>query len=309
MEDGILIMLFAAVCLGIAGIYAAAEGFGGKRKLKKRLEELDGDRGRTIGEGTGREKMGFHRFLGTLGRRLLPRGERNTSELRRLFLQAGYRNMNAIPLFLGLKVLLALALSSASVAGKLLIWSEVSPVGFTYVSVVLAIFGFYTPNMMMKMRISSRREKIRRGLPDALDLMVVCMEAGTGLDAALSRTAGEMRRSNPCLAHELELVILETRAGKPRQEALKNLAWRTNLDDVSNLTTILIQTERFGTSIAQALRVHADFMRTRRFQWAEELAQKMPIKLIFPVALFIFPMFFLITLGPAVATVMKHFVK
>jgi tight adherence protein C len=137
--------------------------------------------------------------------------------------------------------------------------------------------------------------------------MVVCVEAGTGLDAALNRTAEEMRKTNSVLAEELGLVNLEIRAGKPRQEALKNLAWRTDLEDLSNLTTLLIQTERFGTSIAQALRVHSDFMRTKRFQRAEELAQKMPIKLIFPLALFILPMFFLVTVGPSVFIFLKYF--
>lgn len=311
MEDGILIviLLFATVCLGLGGVYLTAESYRGKRESKKRLEGLDRERQRTGKTGAQPEGKGVLHRLGTLGQRLLPRGEDSRSVMRRLFVRAGYRNPSAIPLFIGLKVLLALALFCASVAGKLLIWQKVSPAGFAYVSALLTLIGFYLPNMMIKMRTSRRKEGIRRGLPDALDLMVVCVEAGTGLDAALSRTAEELKRSNRFLADELELVILEIRAGKPRQEALKNLAWRTDLDEVSNLTTILIQTERFGTSIAQALRVHSDFMRTRRFQWAEELAQKMPIKLIFPIALFIFPMFFLITLGPAVATILMHFVK
>jgi tight adherence protein C len=137
--------------------------------------------------------------------------------------------------------------------------------------------------------------------------MVVCVEAGTGLDAALNRTAEEMKKTNGVLADELSLVNLEIRAGKPKQEALKNLAWRTDLEDLSNLTTLLIQTERFGTSIAQALRVHSDFMRTKRFQRAEEMAQKMPIKLLFPLALFILPMFFMVTLGPAFFIFIKYF--
>ena len=229
--------------------------------------------------------------------------------MRRLFVRAGYRTAKALPLFFGLKVLLALSLFGATLVGKLFFWQRISPANFTYLSIILAIVGFYLPNLWIKWRISSRKEKIQRGLPDALDLMVVCVEAGTGLDSALNRTAEEMKKANSVLAEELGLVNLEIRAGKPRQEALKNLALRTDLEDLSNLTTLLIQTERFGTSIAQALRVHADFMRTRRFQRAEELAQKMPIKLIFPLALFILPMFFLMTLGPAIAVFFKYFAK
>jgi tight adherence protein C len=244
-----------------------------------------------------------------LGKFLAPKKKENISEMRRLFIRAGYRGQKALPLFLGLKVLLALSLFGATLVGKFFFWQKMSPGSFTYLSIILLIVGFYLPNLWIKLRISSRKEKIQRGLPNALDLMVVCVEAGTGLDAALSRTAEEMNKTNSVLAEELGLVNLEIRAGKPRQDALKNLAWRTDLEDVSNLTTLMIQTERFGTSIAQALRVHSDFMRTRRFQRAEELAQKMPIKLIFPLALFILPMFFLITIGPAVFIFFKYFAK
>jgi tight adherence protein C len=245
-------------------------------------------------------------FIGSLGRILAPKKEGNISEMRRLFIRAGYRKPNVLPLFFGLKVLLALSLFGAIIIGKLFFWEWITSENFTYISILMAVLGFYLPNIWIKFRISSRKEKIQRGVPDALDLMVVCVEAGTGLDAALNRTAEEMKKTNSVLAEELSLVNLEIRAGKPKQEALKNLAWRTDLEDLSNLTTLLIQTERFGTSIAQALRVHSDFMRTKRFQRAEELAQKMPIKLIFPLALFVLPMFFLITIGPAIFIFMKY---
>jgi tight adherence protein C len=212
-----------------------------------------------------------------------------------------------LPIFFGFKVLLALSFLGAVIIGKLFLWQWIAPGNFTYLSIILPGIGFYLPNLWIKLRISNRKNSIQRGLPDALDLMVVCVEAGTGLDAALNRTAEEMKKTNSALAEELSLVNLEIRAGKQKQEALKNLAWRTGLEDVSNLTTLLIQTERFGTSIAQALRVHSDFMRTKRFQRAEELAQKMPVKLLFPLVLFILPMFFLITLGPAISIFLKYF--
>jgi tight adherence protein C len=212
-----------------------------------------------------------------------------------------------LPIFFGLKVFLALTGLGLMVAGKVFFWHWMAPDSFVYLAIFLGMVGFYLPNLWVKLRISSRKDKIQRGLPDALDLMVVCVEAGSGMDVALSRTAEEMRKTNSVLADELGLVNLEIRAGKGRQDALKNLAWRTDLEDVNNLTTLLIQTERFGTSIAQALRVHSDFMRTKRFQRAEELAQKMPIKLIFPLALFILPMFLLITLGPAFFIFVKFF--
>jgi len=311
MENGILIfiLLFATVFLIMFGIYFSAQGYTEKREFKKRLEGIEGDIEQTSITETPPEESRFLHFLGSLGKILAPKKEGNISEMRRLFIRAGYRSSKALALFFGLKVLLALILFGVTLVAKLFFWQKMSPTSFTYISIILAVVGFYLPNLWIKLRISSRKEKIRRGLPDALDLMVVCVEAGTGLDAALNRTAEEMKKSNSVLAEELGLVNLEIRAGKPRQEALKNLAWRTDLEDLSNLTTLLIQTERFGTSIAQALRVHSDFMRTRRFQRAEELAQKMPIKLIFPLALFVFPMFFLVTIGPAVFVFLKYFLK
>jgi tight adherence protein C len=309
MESGFLIFLliWTSVSLFMVGIYLSAQDYRGKRDFKKRLEGIEGNIEQIdITENAPGESRFLH-FLGNLGKFLVPKKEGNISEMRRLFIRAGYRNPKALALFFGLKVMLALSLFAAALVGKLLFWQRMAPVSFTYLSILLAIVGFYLPNLWIKLRISNRKEKIQRGLPDALDLMVVCVEAGTGLDAALNRTAEEMRKTNSVLAEELGLVNLEIRAGKPRQEALKNLAWRTDLEDLSNLTTLLIQTERFGTSIAQALRVHSDFMRTKRFQRAEELAQKMPIKLIFPLALFILPMFFLVTVGPSVFIFLKYF--
>jgi tight adherence protein C len=311
MEYGFLIfgLTFAAIFLFMFGFYLSAQGYTEKREFKKRLEGIEGDlEGNNIVEVPSKESPFLH-FVGTLGKFLAPKKEGNISEMRRLFIRAGYRTAKALPLFFGLKVLLALSLFGVALVGKLFFWQKISPASFTYLSIILPVVGFYLPNLWIKLRISSRKDKIQRGLPDALDLMVVCVEAGTGLDAALSRTAEEMKKTNSVLAEELELVNLEIRAGKPRQDALKNLAWRTDLEDISNLTTLMVQTERFGTSIAQALRVHSDFMRTKRFQRAEELAQKMPIKLIFPLALFILPMLFLITLGPAVAVFFKYFAR
>jgi tight adherence protein C len=312
MENGIIIfmLMFVAVFLFIFGIYLYGQIFREKRGFKKRLEVIESEAEEQIGEkDTPSKENRFGHFLGSLGKFLAPKKEGKISDMRKLFVRAGYRNQGALPIFFGLKVFLAFFFFGASLVGKLFFWEWMPSDNLTYISIILAAVGFYLPNLWIKFRTSSRKDKIQRGLPDALDLMVVCVEAGTGMDAALNRTAEEMMKTNSVLAEELGMVNLEIRAGKPRQDALKNLAWRTDLEDIGNLTTLLIQTERFGTSIAQALRVHSDFMRTKRFQRAEELAQKMPIKLIFPLALFILPMFFLITLGPAMFTIMKHFGK
>jgi len=310
MENGFLIfiLLLITISLFLFGFYLSAKSYKGKREFRERLGQINAGMERLYEEKEPLKRKGIIvNFIGSLGRILAPKKEGNISEMRRLFIKAGYRKSNALPLFFGLKIMLALSLFGAIIVGKLFFWQWITSEQFTYISIFLTLLGFYLPNLWIKLRISSRKEKIQRGIPDALDLMVVCVEAGTGLDAALNRTAEEMKKTNGVLADELSLVNLEIRAGKPKQEALKNLAWRTDLEDLSNLTTLLIQTERFGTSISQALRVHSDFMRTKRFQRAEEMAQKMPIKLLFPLALFILPMFFMVTLGPAFFIFIKYF--
>jgi tight adherence protein C len=145
------------------------------------------------------------------------------------------------------------------------------------------------------------------GLPDGLDMLVVCVEAGMGLDAAINRVGEEMKASNKVLSDELKLVTLELRAGKHRQEALRNLAQRTDLEDLSSLVSLLVQTDKFGTSIAQALRVYSDSMRTKRYQRAEEIAAKIAVKLTFPLILFIFPSLFVVILGPAMIRIYRTF--
>ena len=157
------------------------------------------------------------------------------------------------------------------------------------------------------MRVKKRQKAIQHGLPDALDLLVVCVEAGMGLDAAIYRVCQEMSIKDPILSSELRLLTLELRAGKARREALKNLSARIGLEDVGSLVAMLIQTDMFGTSIAQTLRVYADSMRTKRFQLAEELAAKLPVKLLMPLIFFIFPTLLIVILGPAGIRIFQMF--
>jgi tight adherence protein C len=165
--------------------------------------------------------------------------------------------------------------------------------------VLLALVGFYIPSLWLRIKIAQRKDEIVRGFPDALDLMVVCAEAGMGLDAAINRVGEEMRLRCAPVSDELKLLSLELRAGKQRRDALRNLTMRTDSEDINSFVTLLIQTDKFGTSIAQALRVQSDSMRTKRSQKVEELAAKLPVKLLFPTILFIFPSLFLVLMGPA----------
>lgn len=174
--------------------------------------------------------------------------------------------------------------------------------------IVAAGVGYFIPTLWVGRAIEKRRRAIQNGLPDAIDLMIVCIESGSGLDQALNRVAEELALPYPELARELELVSAETRAGKPRLEAFRNFAERTKVDDVRSLVAMLVQTDRFGTSIGQALRTHAETSRTKRRQRAEEKAAKLGVKLLFPLVFCLFPAFYTVVLGPSMIRIFTQFV-
>lgn len=249
------------------------------------------------------------RWLATmarLGRLVRPKGEEESTHLQKLFLNAGYRGKNAAVMFFGSKVVCAAALMISVFLLQLLRPGEVRVLNTTLLAVVFAVTGFYLPNLWLALKIARRKEALTFGLPDTLDLLVVCAEAGMGLDAAMKRVGEEMKLSSKAISEEFRLLNLELRAGKSRRDALKNLAARTDLEEINSLITLLIQTDRFGTSVAQALRVHSDAMRNRRTQRVEELAAKLPIKLLFPTIFCIFPSLFLVILGPALLQAFKQ---
>ena len=307
MEYMIFILIFFSVLLFFLGFYYVSRYRQSRKDLIKRIDDFaeptafEKDR-----EDSGWINKKIKPFFEKLGARFISGKEDDQSRLRLLFVRAGYRRGNAA-IFLGIKTVLAFAFIFIAIGLKVFIFSMISPFNFMLLGVALAVVGFYLPNLYLLMKTLDRRERIQKGLPDALDLMVVCVEAGSGLDAAITRVSEEMRLDNKVLSEELRVLTLELRAGKSRKDALTNFALRANLDDVNNLVSLLIQTDRFGTSIAQALRVHSDFMRVKRFQRAEEIAAKMPLKMIFPLVLFIFPFFLLIAAGPAVIGIYRVF--
>ncbi len=245
------------------------------------------------------------KIVSSLGEFVKSRRKGALSPMRVKFLQAGYQNINTPIVFFGFKALFSMVLLVGFLLLKVTMLKPMNPIHFIFYSVLAALIGFYLPNLWLKLKIESRKEKIQKGFPDALDLLVVCVEAGMGLDASINRIGEEMRLSNKVLSEEFRLLNLELRAGKSRKEALRNLALRTAVEDVNSLVTLLIQTDKFGTSIAQALRVHSDFMRTKRQQRSEELASKLPVKLVFPLVLFIFPALLITIVGPAVITIIR----
>lgn len=240
-------------------------------------------------------------LLGLLGDKVARKKLEDHTLLRPRFLKAGVRSQKAPAVFWGFKVLLPGVLVLGFALFRIAAPQAIISSGMSLVLVILlALAGFYLPDLWLANKSQKRRQEILEGFPDALDLLVVCVEAGMGLDSAISRVAKESRYSNKTLSEELHLYNLETRAGMPRADALKNLSMRTGLQEMQNLTTLLIQTEKFGTSVSQALKVFSDSMRTQRFQRAEEKAAKIPVKLLFPLILFIFPALFVAILGPAV---------
>jgi tight adherence protein C len=180
--------------------------------------------------------------------------------------------------------------------------------GWLLLGLVAAALGYFAPTLWLGRAIDARRRAIQNGLPDAIDLMIVCIESGSGLDQALNRVAEELVLPYPELARELELISAETRAGKPRIEAFKNFAERTKVDDVRSLVAMLVQTDRFGTSVGLALRTHAETSRTKRRQRAEEKAAKLGVKLLFPLVFCLFPAFYTVVLGPSMVRIFRQFV-
>jgi tight adherence protein C len=239
-------------------------------------------------------------MLGQL-ERVLPKSQAEVSIIRQRLIRAGYRSDSAVDLFYGAKVLVPVSL-------------VVLATGFArgnsfFIYVLALALGFLAPDFWLGKRIAVRQAAIRRGLPDVLDLLVICVEAGLSMDQATARTADELRSAHPAVCDELGIVVLEQRAGRARSDAWRQFAERTAVDSVKNLVTVLVQSEQLGTSVAKTLRVHSDTLRTQRRQRVEEQAAKTTVKLVFPLVLFIFPSLFLVTLGPAAIIMSESFKK
>jgi tight adherence protein C len=228
-----------------------------------------------------------------------------TKKLQAKLIRAGIYTERAIPFFLGIKLGGLLVLP---ILVLFILWGNTNQRGLLMgIPIALCSLGYILPDLILNRMISSRQQKIREALPDALDLLVVCVEAGQGLDSAIKRVSEDLQTSSPVISQELILVNLETMAGLERQQALKNLGERTGVEELISLCNVLIQSERFGTSIAQALKTQSEFMRTSRRLRLETMAAKTPVKLVFPMLLFIFPAIVVVILGPAFIQVSKHF--
>jgi tight adherence protein C len=228
----------------------------------------------------------------------IPLSAADVSRTRSWLIQAGFRSSQHVTFYFGARLILAFV--------GLVIALAVSGGNNLFLVAGLPGLGFFIPRFVLKRMIKDRQQRIRIALPDALDLTVICVEAGLALDQALMRVGEDLRHAHLDLSDEFHLVNLEMRAGKPRAEALRNLVVRTGVDDIRSLVGTLIQTDRFGTSIAQALRVHSDSLRVERRQRAEEQAAKTTIKMVPPLVVFVLPSIMFVTIGPAVINLIRE---
>lgn len=301
----ILLLVFLAVAGGILG---TSLWLTRRSAVTERIAQL----GEGVGTATGEQRDAGRDWLikvaqvaGPVARLSAPKEGWEASSLRVRFMQAGLREGHWPAIFFAAKTVLALALPGVLVLSMGLGMRQLTVNLNILLLLVLAASGYYLPNVGLSYLTRQRQRELQDSLPDALDMMLVCVEAGLGLDAAMNRAATEIGLRSPALADELGLVALELRMGVKRELALRNLALRTGVDDVAAFVSMLVQADRFGTNIADALRVQADTMRIQRQLRAEERAAKIPLKLLFPLIFFIFPSLLLVLMGPAMINIYR----
>jgi tight adherence protein C len=300
---------FAIFGMFAVGAWLILETLGSRKpRAEERLEELRNPARRRSGEHAPVKKgAAMSRMLAKaspMAKPLQPKSAEDVGKLRRRLSEAGFRAENAVGVFLGLKFI-GLIMGLTFSGGTALITSSMTQKALIY-SVGTTALMFYLPDIILWFLARRRKEHIFFGLPDVLDLLVVCVEAGLGLDQAMRKVSEEMKKSCRVLSDEFTLCNFQLQMGRARNEVLQDLGARTGVDDLRSLAAILIQADKFGSSVAQALRVQSDSMRTRRRQLAEEKAAKTAVKLIFPLVIFIFPAIFVVLVGPAAITIVNE---
>lgn len=249
--------------------------------------------------------LAFHDLIRRLGS-FVPQSPKDVTVMQRRLIRAGIRREGALKILYGAKAALGVLFPLATAAGVL--GSDTDPSNKFVAILVATAIGFFGPNEVVRRMAARRQKQIARGLPNTLDLMVVCVESGLGLDQAILQVSKELEHAHPEISEEFGLINLELKAGKRRIEALRNLGERTGVEDLRKLVAVLIQADRFGTGVAQSLRAHADFMRVQARQVAEEKAAKLGVKLIFPIFFCILPSLFVITVGPVAMKIIRELI-
>lgn len=294
-----LLTFLATAGVVVALVYAFSPG---EVSIATRLARIAGIAAPVTEEAkfTERQKERVRDTLANVGKLLPTQSAEKATRTQLLMMRAGYRSSEGLMAMRGFKLVFPIgALAAVYFSGAYRLNAFLVP------AMALGL-GYLIPDMWLTWRVKARQHKLRKALPDALDLLVICVEAGLGLDQALMKVAQDMKISHPALSEELQLVNMEMRIGKTRIDALRELGRRTGLDDIKALVAMLIQTERFGTSIAQSLRVYSDDMRLKRRQRAEEMSAKTSVKMVPPLVFFIFPALMVVILGPAVITLVRQ---
>jgi tight adherence protein C len=303
MNETIALATFVAVSSFVLLIVMLVRGR--KSRLETRLEDLSGSR-IAVAEAGG--MMDFARSaLPAIGAPLLPQEEEERTRLRTRLIHAGLYGREAVLLFLGVKMLLFVGPALLGILAGIFNLVEFR-IGL-FSGAFLGIFGLVGPSFWLDKRKKARQTTLRRSLPDALDLLVICLEGGLSLPAALRRVVGELRTAHPVLAIEVNIVQREIQMGQSPGDAMRQFAGRADLEEVRTLASVIIQTEKFGASLVKSLRVHAETLRTKRLQYAEEMAQKAATKVLFPTVLFVLPCLFIVILGPGVIQIADVFAK
>jgi tight adherence protein C len=307
-EATITVIAFLMASSGVLLLYTLV---GARRtRLDTRLADLEEQQGISSGaahEGTQRptaRTQFTQETLPRLGTALMPTDEEERGQLQTRLIHAGFYGRQALGVFLGVKLI---AMIAPALIGLALGLMGILP---TRIAVLaggcLGILGMIGPSFWLDSRKGKRQTMFRRALPDALDLLVICLEGGLSLPGSLKRVSSELTTAHPVLATELNIVQREIQLGRSPGEALKQMGFRADLEEIRSLASVITQSERFGASLVKSLRIHAETLRLRRQQYAEEMAQKASIKILFPTLLFIFPAIFVVILGPAAFQVMEH---
>ena len=294
----VMALIFASVALGVLATAGMATSRGVlRRRLQSEGQTVTARAELSLRVGDGRSWL--ERLLKPLAHHLTPSEDVRLGSIRMRLVQAGFMRPSAVGTYHALRLISGVVLPLVILALMPLLSKTMTVNQLLVLGASAILVGLYLPPAMLSKRIERRQLEIYEGFPDALDMMLVCVEAGLGLDAAINRVGAEIGKAHSVLGEQMELVGLEMRAGKPRHEALRNLADRSGVDDLNSLVTMLIQTDKFGTSVAQSLRVYSETLRTKRRQRAEEAAAKTGVKMVFPLVFCIFPAIWVVTIGPA----------
>ena len=309
------IATFLSVCLLIIGIMIYVRQSRTRRAMLEKIASTDEwimpqeEAQKTDLTGTKSSEGILFRFIHRLGQKTKADKSAEDFQIKLKFLRAGIRDRNAPTTFWGVKLLLSISMLSLFIGFFVFYKPSMQPLHVLVIAAGMGLLGLFLPDYWLWKKAINRRNRIIKGFPDALDMLVVCVEAGMGLDAAINRVGLELELSQPDLSEEFKLLNLELRAGKARAAALKSMGERINADDVDSLITLLLQTDRFGTSVGQALRVYSETFRTKRYQRAEEAAAKISTKLLFPLITCIFPAMFTVLLGPAAIQIYRVLIQ